>query len=330
MRLFIGYTSALYFWLRGSNGLWSSEPCRLFSLAQCAFNANDVQSFTLPRDAFGPGPLHIMVDDSNKRRIAPGQECHVCSKPFVQKSFVSIGHDVFVASPALCFLQAARSLSSFELVELGYELCGGYSRTPGLGSGFVQRSNTLVTPGAITQLSEKLKYMSGARKASRAMRHVMPDSMSPAETDLAVKIVLPRMSGGYGFPLAELNGPVQLPDEVESVARRSVLYPDMMWRRRKVCLEYDSTLHHERAQDRTRDSLKRNALGCMGYKVITVTPSQLQTVAEFHGIAIELAKHLGVRMRPESQKVLQRRFELNEAIKGRIRADMTPIEWPYA
>ena len=329
MRLFIGYASALFFWLRGSNGLWSSDPCRVSSLAQCAFNANDVQSFMLPRDAFGPGPLCVMVDEPGKRRIAPDQECHVCSHNLPQKSFVPIGHDVYVASPALCFLQAAKTLPFFDLVELGYELCGGYSRTPGIGQGFIQRDYLLATPAQIAHFCERLKYEKSSRKAMKAVRYVMPDSKSPTETDMAVKVVLPRVNGGYGFPFAELNAEVRPSDELAGVARRSELYPDMMWRKQRVCLEYDSTLHHEKASDRTRDSLKRNVLGCMGFKVITVTPSQLKSVAEFHGVATELAGSLGIRMRPESKKILDRRFELNEAINRRIRNDLTPTEWPY-
>ncbi|MBO7701888.1 MAG: hypothetical protein J6S36_03145, partial [Eggerthellaceae bacterium] len=139
----------------------------------------------------------------------------------------------------------------------------------------------------------------------------------------------PRLRGGYGFPLAELNPEIPLTDEAAAIAHRPVVYPDELWRKEKVSLEYDSTLHHERAEDRTRDSLKRNALACMGYNVITVTPSQLKSVSEFHGIAIELARHLGIRMRPDTPKIQQKRFELNEAIRERMRKDTTPTEWPY-
>ena len=132
MNLYIGYSSALYFWLRGSRGLWLSEPGRATSLAQGAYNLNDVQSFRFPRDPFGPKPLDIMVDDPAKRRNTPEQVCHVWAGPLPERSFVDIGHGVYVASPALCFVQAAAKLSFFELTELGYELCGKYSRTPGM------------------------------------------------------------------------------------------------------------------------------------------------------------------------------------------------------
>lgn len=328
-RLFIGYSSALYFWLRGSRGLWPAEPCRITSIARCAYNANDVQSFLLPRDAFGPAPLHIMVDAAAKRRNTPFQTSHVWAGTFPERCFVPIGHDVFVAAPALCYLQAAASLPFFDLAELGFELCGGYSRTPGIGKGFIQRDFTLATPSIMKALVDKLSYSDGSKRAAAVLDYVMPNSKSPAETDMAVKTVFPRLRGGYGFPLAELNPEIPLTDEAAAIAHRPVVYPDELWRKEKVSLEYDSTLHHERAEDRTRDSLKRNALACMGYNVITVTPSQLKSVSEFHGIAIELARHLGIRMRPVTPKIQQKRFELNEAIRERMSKDTTPTEWPY-
>ena len=50
-RLFIGYSSALYFWLRGSRGLWPAEPCRITSIARCAYNAKDAQGYDADRMA---------------------------------------------------------------------------------------------------------------------------------------------------------------------------------------------------------------------------------------------------------------------------------------
>lgn len=329
MRLFIGYSSALYFWLRGSLGLWAAEPCRVSSLSQCAYNVGDVESFLLLREAFGPNPLHIMVDHPGKRRDTPSQKCHVQSGSPPKNCFVAIGHSVFVASPALCFLQAAKTLSFFDLVELGYELCGGYSRTPGVGSGFLQRDNRLITPQSISRLVSSLSFLANSEVAACALKYVLPNSKSPAETDMSVKTVLPIMRGGYGFPPPELNGEVPLTAEAAMIARRRSVYPDAMWRKEKACLEYDSSLHHERAADRTRDSLKRNALGCMGYKVITVTPSQLQSVSEFNGVAKELARYLGRKTRALTQRSQNARFDLNEAIKRRMRDDLKPAEWPY-
>ena len=328
-RLFIGYNSALYFWLRGCDGLWSSEPCRATSLAKCAYNVNDVQSFLFPHDAFGPGPLDIMVNDPEKRRIHPSQTCHVWTTPLAEKSFVNIGHDVFVASPALCFLQAANTLSFFDLTELGYELCGSYSRTPGIGNGFVSRQNTLVKPEHIAHLLAKMPHARGYRAAARVIPYIVAGSASPSETDMGLKNHLPPRMGGYGFPLSELNAEIPASEEAWRISGRRKLYPDALWRKQKTCLEYDSTLHHERRDERARDSAKRNALGCMGYKVITVTPDQLQSVDQYHGIAVELARHIGFRLRPASEKTLQKRYELNERIKQRIVNDAKPAEWPY-
>lgn len=299
------------------------------SIAQCAYNANDVSSFMFPRNAFGPGPLHIMVDSSAKRRDTPMQRCHVWSRPLPEGSFVDIGHDVFVAAPALCFLQVAPTMSDFELTELGFELCGGYSRTPGVGQGFFQRSYKLTTPSFMKTYIGRLSYADGCRQAYDVLRFVLSNSESPAETDMALKVALPRLRGGYKFPLPELNPEIPLTQEAAQIAHRDRVYPDQLWRKAHVCLEYDSTLHHEKGADRTRDSLKRNALGCMGYKVITVTPSQLKNVSEFHGIALELARYLGVRLRPTTPKIEQARYELNEAICERIKLDLTPTEWPY-
>lgn len=330
MRLYIGYMSAAYFWLRGSEGLWSPEANGTASLSQCAFNVSDVDSSMFPRDAFGPKPLHIMVDDAGKRHDTPSQKCHVWTTSLARKCFVPIGHDVLVASPAFCFLQLAKTYGLLDLLELGYELCGRYSRTPGVGCGFIQRSNILTTPDAIERLVKKLPHAPGHRAATRVCRYLAADAASPAETDLALKLRLPPRLGGYGFPPAGLNQPVVLTAEAAAIAHKRVLYPDMLWHGKKVCVEYDSSLHHESKEDRVRDSLKRNALGCMGYSVTTVTPPQLTKIDEFHGVALELARGLGIRIKPASQNTLQKRYELNEHIKRRMAFDLTPIEWPYA
>ncbi len=270
-----------------------------------------------------------MVDSQGKRRDTPDQKCHTWSEPLTERCFVPIGHNVFVASPALCYLQVASSMDMFDLIELGYELCGGYSRTPGIGKGFVQRYDRLAQPKQIERLLDKLSYASGCKRASRAIKRVLPNSMSPAETDMSVKVVLPLAQGGYGFPHPELNAEVPLTEEASLIAGQPVIHPDALWRKERTCLEYDSSLHHERASDRTHDSIKRNALGCMGFNVITVTPTQLKSVSEFDGIAKELARYLGVRLRITSRKTLQMRYELNEAICRRIRNDLKPREWPY-
>lgn len=328
-RLFIGYESALYFWLRGSKGLWSSSPCRAASLSQCAYNASDVGSFRIPREAFGPTPLHIMVDACDKRRAASDCIFHVWSAPIAQKSFVDIGHGVFVASPTFCFIQVANRLSLFNLAELGYELCGTYLRTPGIGNGFAQRAYLLATPQSINWQLHKMPHMAGGIAVKRVIPYIVQGSASPAETDMALKNHLPPRMGGYGFPLAELNALVRPTDEAVSIVGKRKLYPDALWRNQKTCLEYDSSLHHERREDRVRDSIKRNALGCMGYTVITVTPTQLKSVEQYHGVAVEVARHLGFRIRTTSQSTLNKRFELNEEIKRRMAEDAKPIEWPY-
>lgn len=329
MRLFIGYPSALYFWLRGSQGLWPVEPCATRALSQAAFNESDVQSFSFPHDAFGPEPLHLMVDSPSKRRLTPHQKCLVWSYPLARNSFVPIGHNVFVASPALCFLQAAKALPFFDLVELGYEICGSYSRTPGIGKGYFQRSYQLATRQSIDAYIQSVHQAQRKETALRALRYVLDNSASPPETDMAVKLFLPQKYGGYNFPLGELNPEIVLTDEAAAIAHRSKAYPDIFWRGQRACLEYDSAVHHEGSRERTRDSLKRNALGCMGYKVITVTPLQLKNVIEFHGVATELAKYLGKRIKPDSERTRQARFELNAAINERMDKDLTPTEWPY-
>ena len=198
-----------------------------------------------------------------------------------------------------------------------------------MGRGFIQRSNVLATPNAIKKLVKRLPHAPGYRAAARMCQYLAADSASPAETDLALKLHLPPRLGGYGFPPANLNQPMVLTAEAAAIAHKRVLCPDMLWQREKACVEYDSSLYHESKEDRVRDSLKRNALGCMGYSVITVTPSQLTKADEFHGIALELARNLGIRVRPITQNALQKRYELNEHIKRRMKLDLTPTEWPY-
>ena len=295
----------------------------------CAYNVADVDNFTFPRDAFGPEPLRVLVPSGKMRRDSDTQKCMVVGTPLASGCLVPIGHDVYVASPAFCFIQMAPAMSLFELVELGYELCGLYSRSPGSGRGFFQRADLLTTPKEIQSLVRRMPGTKGIESARVAAPYIAARSASPAETDIATRLVLPYMRGGYGLKVPEMNAPVDLPAEIAVACKSSTLYPDLLWRSARTCVEYDSTSHHEREEDRTRDSIKRNVLARMGFRVVTVTPAQLQDAIAFDSIASEVARHLGKRLREPSVHGQRMRFELNEAVRSRIRDDLRPKEWPY-
>lgn len=225
---------------------------------------------------------------------------HVFSGQTPIGCFMSIGNDFLVSSPEFCFLQMAEQLTLFELIELGYELCGAYSLplqgdTAVPEKGFYDRSPLT----SKKKLGEFMDGMAGAKahhKASRALRYVIDGSASPMETKLAIALTLPYKLGGYGFAAPELNKRVALSKATKKYFSKDYYVCDMFWPEKEVAAEYDSDKFHTGSERIANDSKKRNALATQGINVVSVTRLQLYNSAEFAEVARTLAYYLDKRL----------------------------------
>jgi len=245
-------------------------------------------------------PVHILIGDRRARFESKIVTQHLFSGKTPVGCFMDIGDGLMASSPEFCFLQMAARLSLVDLIELGYELCGGYSLPLVNDSnvpkeGFYDREPLT----DIKKLVEFLDIMPGTKgvdKATNAIRFVCAGSASPMETKLAIFLSMPLMLGGFGFDLPELNKRINLSKNASKVFGKDYYVCDIYWADKKTAVEYDSDQQHTGSDRIAKDSIRRNTLASSGIKVITVTKQQLYSSIELTRAAQAIAKHMGRRL----------------------------------
>ena len=243
-----------------------------------------------------------MADNAEGRRKSRLIESIIRPQVFLSNAFVEISGlkdagvscRVFVASPELCFLQAASQLSFLELIKLGYDLCAIYRFDE--TAEFQHRSR--IPPLNVARLDEFLKRatgMQGVVKARRSLKYIRDRSNSPAETKLAIMQALPFDYGGFSINGQELNKEIILSEKAASVFRKRSLYCDTLWEQEKVIAEYDSNQTHLSVAQHDRDKRRSTALMIDGYRVFTVTSNMVSSIYEMEQTFIALRKMLGKR-----------------------------------
>ena len=295
MRLFIGHESALHFWQSAwsdSLDLDAQSPVR--SLRYAANSAQDVQEFPLEKAGFRDGQIDILVPEANLRCTSLIHKAHVWSGPLAPGSFFEVRPGVYVASPEFAFLQMASILDLPHLVKLGDELCSSYRGDDYDVRGFMQvKPRTSVA--SLARYIDKMAGCKGAKAARYALRFVVGNAASPMETALVMLLCLPKRYGGYGLPLPEMNGVIDLNERAADMVGKRYFRCDLLWARFRVAIEYDSDMFHTGKEKIANDSVRRNVLGFMGINVITVTRSQLYSASGMQSIAEQLAKAMRKR-----------------------------------
>ena len=208
-------------------------------------------------------------------------------------------------SPEYCLFQLAKKLPFARIVQLGLELCGGYSlaahktgfKDPDdAAKGFVNRP-PLTSKERLTSVLARTAGTFDQRRLASVLHYIENGSNSPRETILYLLLVLPYRYGGYGFPVPVLNPELTPVRIARKSASKKHFSCDLFWPEHKLDVEYDSTAYHEEEVDRTRDSAKRNSLHTMGITAISVTNNQLCNTVEFQKLAQQLAIHFNRRLR---------------------------------
>lgn len=299
MKLFITHESALKYWessycrLLDTNSYWKH-----LSSTPLAGEAIDVE--TLARKGVGAEPLHITVSKHEQLIERAGITAHVMGGAVPAGSFEALASpfgrpdpDVQVASPELAFCQVAHRRPFHEAVRLGYLLCASYR--PSDLTGDPEKRNPLTTARALQDYAARFGDQPGAKAARRAAQYVCPGAArSDMEVALAMLLTLPRKDGGYGLPQCTLNGEVQIPGKGIK-ATPVALHGDLVWPKQRLVVEYDSNLHHREPAKLAEDAERRNNMQAAGWRVVTVTWSQVASRAKLDDAAEQLAKALGVR-----------------------------------
>lgn len=256
--------------------------------------------------------LHLFVNPYTNRLRSKNVSCHTLNLP--DRSFIKLENGVFLSTPESLFLQMASQCSFWELIELGYELCGTYSKDV---HGFSALNNKVVSCSNVTTVKhlesylDRCKNVSGLRKAKSALRFIVDNSASPMESAVAMMLFLSQHHGGYGLPLAQMNYRIDIPSHLRSYTKYRIC--DFYWPKHKIALEYDSNAFHRSDLQKTSDSIRRNDLFNSGVTVLSLSSKQFQQLSLFDRQVSVLEKCLKHR-RQITSTGLKRKAELHRYV----------------
>jgi len=263
-------------------------------------------------------PLHTLQGKRSTRWASKAMKQHVFTGKTPEGCFIRIDDTLFTSSPEFCFLQMASILPLTGLIELGYELCGTYSKPAEGASNAPERGFHLREPLSSVKKLEaficRMPGVKGHQNAVRAMRFILDRSASPMETKLAMFLTLPYMLGGFGFDLPELNRRITLSQKARKYFTKSYYVCDLFWPNEKVAVEYDSDQQHTGSERIANDSNRRNALTSAGVNVVSVTRQQLYSVAELESVARTIAGHMQKRLFSKKSNFYARHRDLRRLL----------------
>ena len=318
MKLFITHESALAYWL-GPYCKPLSPNSRWTALPSSPLARETIDTETLARKGVDVEPLHISVGTPAhliRRRSIAG---HVMSGVIPAGSFEPLANpfgvqnpDIRVATPELAFCQSASARLYPEAVLLGYHLCAQFRPNPITGD--PDKIEPVTTSVALQRYVQRYGARPGAAMATRVATNICPGAAaSQMEIALAMLLTLPRKDGGYGLPQGILNGEVTIPGK-EHKAESIVYHGDMVWPKQRLVVEYDSNLHHRDPAQLAIDAERRNNMQDAGWRVATITWSQVQNPGKLDVVAAQLARALGVRNGYVALRTAQRRADLRRLV----------------
>ena len=309
MKLILSHTSALDLIreLRWRHG--DMRPASIRTLSDCACSLKDIRSIQIPAFDQSQEQLEVIVDSTKKSRQSKEHICHVLKSPLLTGMFCKVGRNAYVTSPELTFIQMATRLETIDLIRLGMELCGTYAPCP-YSDRFDNRP-PVTEKERILSLCERAQGLHGSAAAARALRWVLDNSNSPAETALVLLLCLPVRLGGYGFECPNMNPETPLGKRNSTMlGRQEKMRCDLHWVDQRVVVEYDSDQEHLSSQSASQDAARRNVLGYKDIEVITVRKPMIESPRAFDSVAKQLARALGRRLRPRDREFTQARADL--------------------
>ncbi|MDO4399407.1 MAG: hypothetical protein Q4D27_00485 [Coriobacteriia bacterium] len=269
-------------------------------------------------------PIHVFVGDKDQTAHSSQLVTHVFAQKIPHGAFLNLGHDICICSPQFTFMQLAAELDTVELIAIGMELCGSYSKwrmkpdrmfDPYFFEHDETRACTFDLPPAMkkSQLNSfinRLKGYRGVVGARAAARWVLDCSASPMETATCLLLCLPKRLGGYGLPQPVLNPKLTIsnPDGVKE------RYPDLYWPGPNIDVEYNSDAAHSGDWSRYRDSKREVEFVVANVRVLPLTRPQLFNAEEFDAFAQGLRRMLDIRARKADADWHSRHIELRNRL----------------
>ncbi len=253
------------------------------------------------------GTIDILVPFPSQRCRSRGLRSHVLGRPIPGAMVTRITDGLFVVNPGVSFVQAAGWLDQLELIEYGYELCGGYAMpiaSDAKGTSGYRERKALTNVETIQESMQELAGAHGLKKARGALGFVRDGSRSPMETALALMVVLPKAQGGLGYADIQMNHRIDVPQRLRKTSSSRYLELDLFSPSERVAIEYDG-IEHSKLGRRTHDADRAGTLGLLGIRVRTITSQHFARKLEMHRALNGIATMLGIR--PETSVEFQER-----------------------
>ncbi len=294
------YPSAVEFWKSGfpthynyafNNQNLTNLPPEYKVTADAALSVAERFSLSLP--------LSLFSNPTNRAHTGKYYTTRGQKTPLPPNSFFKIPNlNIYVASPELTFLQAARRLDLINLILLGFDLCSQYYIDQ--SAKFYQNNRPVITTSEqIIHYAKASNNMHGSAKAIRAAKYILNLSNSPIETRLAIMFNLPIRLGGYGILGLEMNGAIKLSKQGRALTGILEIRGDLVWRTKKLAIEYNSKTVHNNAATYYNDSNRAMAMKDSGWQYIGVTPDNIKNFSSMENLAIIIRRQLGLRSKTE-------------------------------
>ena len=264
-----------------------------------AFPAEILAALTAETGPFLSKPIDLLVHARASRSHTSAIECHRVPSCLSSEFLVGVTSQIYVISPAAALAWSCARLTRAESLRLVSEFCGSFAVDPGSVRGFVGRE-PLVHIGDLTQFCSIAHRMRGASKLLGHLPFALENCASPLEAAMATLLCLPIRNGGYGLPLPTMNNAVFPKGFAERIADRSYYVGDAVWEQERVIVEYDSRMEHSSDRDVAHDNIRKLTLESQGYHVTSVTPGILFDADLFHKVALDTARRICHRLRPEN------------------------------
>ncbi|WP_417305186.1 hypothetical protein [Ellagibacter isourolithinifaciens] len=322
MDICLSHISAFRWLMRNPNPLVAQKRARYRADAPDA-----IPSPTRCRElALELDPERVFLDFlSSSRRGRNNDEhfaVHVQTEPLPPKSFIRIGAigrtAIYVASPELVFMQLAQRRPLEEAVYFGFALCSLYRIDPTALGGLRQRDERLLssaeyviadkpltTVKRIENFLDTAKGNLDCKKARSALKFVRDGSRSPMESALAITLGLPRIRGGFGLGVGQMNHAVRIFNGTDWAGERryvarypdiSIEHTDLSGRKNTVGIDYDGRAFHSTASALARDARRRNEIAPIrGFTHLSINAQEATDFIAFCRFADQARRALGIR-----------------------------------
>ena len=256
------------------------------------------------------GKVHLMVTEQAERQHSSHSVCHLGpSNEFPRGSFATLGENIQLPTPELCFALLGKQEPLPSLMRLGMELCGHYRKA---ADGTRYFRDPLVTAERLNSYLEELPSIRGIRGARAAASYVLDDSYSPRESVIALMCTLPTRVGGYQLPKPTMNMPLSLNDDAQLIAGQRHAAGDLYWEEQGLIVEYDGDEAH--MYRRAHDVERRDGLEKMGLRVISITTAQARDFERLDAVLRMVGDQFRSRKRAVSPGVTKKRRDLYEQL----------------